>query len=622
MIRYILLIGVLISASCKYFSEENTADDADELPIAETLDECLKRISNDSTWFPAAFEDYNPDNLQAKAAFPLNNGTSRIWVKGSADFSIVNITDLEGKVLVQNIALEPPYFTKIIELDAANNLVKAIFLNRSGSSAIVDSIGVISHKIFEPATESFSLMFYGCFEPFTIDTARTPRVLFSATNPVNKNMRNLWNLVAFSNQIQYESYDQEGEKTGESLSSLIQNPVAIFGTGDQIYTDAGYNDAVLPGHPTSAWAHVCNNPYPLLNIKAFEQHLHRCYQSFYSFQPIAATIKKIPSFNVWDDHEIRDGWGSHGDEYDAKGKLNDTLAPYYLAARKAFIDHQWIIGPVKKNSAPDNDAALSLDFKIKGVPVFALDLRSGRNIKTKTVIHPSQMNDFRVWCKNLQSGQEVVIITSIPLFAEAIGESMASETMEEMKDDIQDSWENNKDQKDLIIKELIKLRERNIQPILVAGDLHYGSITEVWYMKDDKKKLLAYEIIASGLNHETLGENNSALGSNIKDYREDSDWDSEATRVYLDKPVQYYTSIRFSKVDLNFSAIEFHPGKNTFINVFTTGEDQKGFAQYRLEVNWNKTYEQEEEERTHSVKDRLLFSFTPPKVPYRKFRIK
>ena len=623
MIRYILLIAVLISAACKNHSEENdSADNPDELPIAETLEECLKKVRNDSTWFPAAFDDFSPDDLQAKAAFPLDNGTSRIWVKGSAEFSQVNIKDLSGKVIVPNISLAPPFFTQVIEVDAANNMVQAIFLSRSGNNAIVDSISVISSQIYDPATEPFSLMFYGCFEPFTIDTARKPQVLFSDTKPLNKLMRNLWNQVAFTSQINYDSYDQEGEKTGTSITALVQNPVAIFGTGDQIYTDAGYNDALLPGHPTSAWAHVCNNPYPLLSLPAFEQHLNRCYQNFYAFKPMAATFKKTPSFNVWDDHEIRDGWGSHGDEYTDHGKLNDSLAPYYYASRKAFIDHQWIIGPVKKNAVPGKEGALNLNFKIKGIPVFALDLRSGRNIKTKTVISATQLNDFKNWCKNLKSGQEVVIITSIPLFSETIGETLASESNTEMQDDMLDSWEYNKDQKDIIIKELIKLRERNIQPLLIAGDLHYGSITEVWYMKNDKKKLLAYEVITSGLNHETLGENNSMVGSSIRDYREDADWESEATRVYLDKPVQYYTSIRFSKVDLNFSALEFHPGQNTFINVFTTGEDQEGFAQYRLEIDWNKSYDEEKDERTHSVKDRLIFSFTPPKVPYRTFRIK
>ena len=288
---------MLISASCKNSEENDSADNPDELPIAETLEECLKKIRNDSTWFPAAFDDFSPDDVQAKAAFPLDNGTSRIWVKGSAEFTNVKITDLSRKLIVNNISLAPPYFTYIIELDTANKMVQAIFLSRSGNTAIVDSISVIHSKIYEPGAEPFSLMFYGCFEPFTIDTARKPKVLFSDTKPLNRQMRDLWNQVAHTKQINYVSYDQDGEKTGASFTSLVQNPVAIFGTGDQVYTDAGYNDALLPGHPTSAWAHVCNNPYPLLLLPAFEQHLNRCYQNFYAFKPLAATFKKIPSFS-------------------------------------------------------------------------------------------------------------------------------------------------------------------------------------------------------------------------------------------------------------------------------------------------------------------------------------
>jgi hypothetical protein len=51
---------------------------------------------------------------------------------------------------------------------------------------------------------------------------------------------------------------------------------------------------------------------------------------------------------MWDDHEIRDGWGSHRDS----GSVADTMANYFRIARHAFIANQ-LLRSYAPGSIPD-----------------------------------------------------------------------------------------------------------------------------------------------------------------------------------------------------------------------------------------------------------------------------
>lgn len=596
--------------------------DSTELPIEESIDVCLNKIRNDSTTFPAAVDDFNPIGYQAKAAFPLN-GIPRIWVKGSEKYSFFRVKDSKGYMISAEEVLTEPYYTALIELDDETEFVTVEFIDPVTASEVsIDSVKLVKDNIHQMANVPFSILFYGCFEPFTVDTANVPLVLNATNDTLNYQMRQLVKQIAFNKDFRYTSYDQEQEFVDSSRSKLTASPVAIIGTGDQIYTDAGYTSQELKGHPLSAWAHICNNPYPLLDSSSYVKHLNRAYRNFYSFEPIADVLKSIPSFSVWDDHEIRDGWGSHGDEY-YDGKMNDTLAPFYFASREAYIQHQWQTGPVNVQKLPDSNVALNAEFNIKGVPVFAFDLRSERDIKRNRVISESQMLDFMSWCATLKPDQEVIIVLSIPLFAESAGEKIAANMTREMLDDIHDSWEYNKVQRDSIIKEIVKLRERNIKPIIVAGDLHYGAITEIWYELNEERKILAYEVITSGLSHETMGESGGGIASKLKDKREKKGWGDKETQVKMNQfnTADYYISVRFSDVKLNFSAIEFNPKSLTTINIFIVDNDNKSFVQRRLPLNWDKTYEQEKDERTRSLIQFLRRSYTSPGIPKRVLRV-
>ncbi|KHJ34195.1 putative transcription factor [Erysiphe necator] len=90
----------------------------------------------------------------------------------------------------------------------------------------------------------------------------------------------------------------------------------MIGGGDQIY-----NDGIRVDGPLKKWA---NMPDPLDREQyPFSSSLKRkCdkyyvdnYILWYSSEPFTSCNRKIPQLNIWDDHDIIDGFGSYSDQF-------------------------------------------------------------------------------------------------------------------------------------------------------------------------------------------------------------------------------------------------------------------------------------------------------------------
>lgn len=90
----------------------------------------------------------------------------------------------------------------------------------------------------------------------------------------------------------------------------------MIGGGDQIY-----NDNVRVTGPLKHWTAIGN---PLKRREfAFtdqlradcEEHYYQNYINWYGAEPFATANSQIPQINVWDDHDIIDGFGSYTDHF-------------------------------------------------------------------------------------------------------------------------------------------------------------------------------------------------------------------------------------------------------------------------------------------------------------------
>ncbi|KAF5860056.1 hypothetical protein ETB97_002082 [Aspergillus alliaceus] len=89
----------------------------------------------------------------------------------------------------------------------------------------------------------------------------------------------------------------------------------MIGGGDQIYSDEIYTAG-----PLVEWTDI-TDPQERLQYQCTEQLQQECddwyldnYIRWYSTKPFAYALSQIPSLNIWDDHDIIDGFGSYAKE--------------------------------------------------------------------------------------------------------------------------------------------------------------------------------------------------------------------------------------------------------------------------------------------------------------------
>lgn len=553
-------------------------------------------IRNLTTTFPKTSPagDYKVKGYLVKVAYPIVEDSSRVWVKGGDKLNKVQVFAINGKAISDVVTLKAPFHTALISLSAKHEKVNVKF---AGSKQVLKNSDKIlmaqptNLKDLTQEDDEFSIMFYGCFQPFKVNQETGKSEVLHEGDTLNYVIRQMFTAVAQERKFNYKPYEEKQFQK----SKLLTNPKLLLGGGDQIYTDAGYAELDFKDHPLSAWAHKCSDPYPLLDTLEYAKHMNRCYLHFNSFDCFEKVQSILPSISTWDDHEIRDGWGSHGDEYDDNGNISSDLKPYYFLSRQAFIDHQYSLGPnVATKQTLVSNQSLAQQTKVNGVDVFVMDLRSNRNNCEKKTISDEQMNSFKEWCKNLEENKEVVIVSSIPFFyvANSVFTALAEDIYEgELRDDIIDSWvsEANKSQRDVIIQELIKLRQRNIRPIILSGDVHIGALITAWYKnpETDKYEKLCYEMISSGLSHESLGEARSGLSSSLRRRSRKVEKDDPALFV---NDIGVYPVFDFTRGRLNFGALKFKKEKSTIASLYVLGDNKEEITERELELSWNESY--------------------------------
>ncbi|AEO65883.1 uncharacterized protein THITE_152620 [Thermothielavioides terrestris NRRL 8126] len=108
----------------------------------------------------------------------------------------------------------------------------------------------------------------------------------------------------------------------------------MIGGGDQIY-----NDGIRVSGPLRPWSDIANpkkrrdHPFPESLRRECDDYYLRNYIRWYSTEPFATANGQIPQLNIWDDHDIIDGFGSYVNEFmkcDVFRGIGGTAHKYYM----------------------------------------------------------------------------------------------------------------------------------------------------------------------------------------------------------------------------------------------------------------------------------------------------
>jgi hypothetical protein len=258
-------------------------------------------------------------------------------------------------------------------------------------------------------------------------------------------------------------------------------PHVVWGLGDTAYAD---------GTPATNFVDQVYGQVDLAGQPGLGDELRSAYRRMYrlhwSFAPLQRLMRSIPHLTVWDDHEIRDGWGSEDEDFAGGNPL------VFEVARGVADEYILNNGPRVRRPSPGERSDAHQAYVAGAVAAFIFDGRSSRRYSDPggRVISDEQFADFEAFCAAIARNRQVkflVMGTAVPFinlkdFVEELGSQAPkalTDLMAGIRDDVRDSWHSkgNRDGLKRLIGILRKLhwRRPDLDMVNVSGDIHVAN---------------------------------------------------------------------------------------------------------------------------------------------------
>ncbi len=241
---------------------------------------------------------------------------------------------------------------------------------------------------------------------------------------------------------------------------------AVLHIGDQVYGDVAFGQSMQDVKDQGRTAAV---------VQAITARFRRLYQYTWNYEPTREVLANTSNLMIWDDHEIRNGWGSHEEDRDP------TSNEYFVGdiARKVFQEYQrglW--------APPDATVAHEGHAHAYGTTgVVFLDQRGARSFAydaSRPYLGRAQMAwfDQTLASPAFAKVTALLVVTSVPLLY--VGER-AADLGGLVASDLRDQWSyasHCTEQFELITRlRRWKEEDRHRTVAVVGGDVHVGGRT-------------------------------------------------------------------------------------------------------------------------------------------------
>jgi phosphodiesterase/alkaline phosphatase D-like protein len=252
--------------------------------------------------------------------------------------------------------------------------------------------------------------------------------------------------------------------------------------GDQMYADDAWQKQVKRG------------------VKLFPPLLQRAYydayQAQWDFEWFRKTLARLPAYMTWDDHEIRNGWGS--EQADGSAKRREAFALVREIYRRFQHDHN----PPSFGDHPDD---LFYAFEYGDVGFLVLDGRGERDCTgtTDPLLGTRQWKRVTEWLRDETPRLEALfVVTSVPLVHVP---ARLAKGPDAVISDFRDQWtsETNAPELERLVVELFdRANEHDIPVVLLGGDVHLGTIARLRSSRPSHAKRPAiYQLCSSPITN-------------------------------------------------------------------------------------------------------------------------
>lgn len=295
--------------------------------------------------------------------------------------------------------------------------------------------------------------------------------VFSCHMPYRKNSFDLVNI---------HMWDRLGDELEQRDGEFI------LGIGDQVYVDGNSNVSIWE------WLKKIREDFvrevkPENRVEVMRSWYRDIYRGYWGHRQLRGVLARFPTYLMWDDHEILDGWGS----YDAREKRkllnawwdwgNDEenlslLAQMYEAAKLTYHEYQHSHNP---STPPDQ---FDYAFNWGMATFYVLDMRGQRDYERRTndrILGQAQMQRFKDWLQSdaVKNAEAVFVVSPVPVVH---ARSFAVNYLDilNVADDMRDEWEHETNwvERDVLLDAAFSTAKALGKPLhFLSGDVHIGA---------------------------------------------------------------------------------------------------------------------------------------------------
>ena len=265
--------------------------------------------------------------------------------------------------------------------------------------------------------------------------------------------------------------------------------------GDQVYSDG------TDGVDLRDW--MQSGPTGRRSDDELVAAYRQLYRGYFNETGFRSLLEHLPSYLIWDDHDISDSWGSRFSESDDDQRL-------FRAARRAYREYQH---PHNPGSVIDHEGAHQYGFVRGNVGFLVLDLRNDRSWSDGVVLGDRQWAYVDGFLTEMSEREiaTVFLVSSIPLIHFPPTAVRLLQWLPGGKgSDVRDRWDATpfREQRDALIGRLGSWQRGGgpRQVVVLSGDVHAAAAFRV----QDRQ--------TGGVFHQWTSSSLSAPGGPVHDF--------------------------------------------------------------------------------------------------------
>lgn len=239
------------------------------------------------------------------------------------------------------------------------------------------------------------------------------------------------------------------------------------------------------------------------------------YRGYWGFDSLQRVFDAFPTYMIWDDHEIADGWGSHFFGPDGPQDGLAQLLPDYAERGLSRADAMELVERMASaavqvygeyqhsHNPPTPDGVFDYSFRRGGCAFYVLDGRGYRNVERDSyrILGREQFERFAAWAAGLDPAEApfAFVVSAVPVLHTRTAVVRLDDHLGGLGDDLRDSWEHDlhDEERAALMDALFAAAARGVKVAVLSGDVHASAVFSI----DDGDGNRVYQLTSSAITY-------------------------------------------------------------------------------------------------------------------------